>query len=84
MFVLPSSSSITRMGSYLYFTVNKNTSDPVITLHAYGDYAHSTQAVTGPQVSYAVNLSGIVLGSGCINKFDSIASANSYQVVNWY
>lgn len=83
-FQLPSSSSVSSLSSYMYYTISKNTSNTIYTLNAYGDYAHATSTTYQSYVNnFSVNSLGIILDSSIISKYDEIPIAQATSSVNW-
>ena len=80
-FELPSG-SLTQLGSYIYYDVQKN-SGTVYTQHAYGDYAHATSSVTSSQ-SQSYNITtAIFLNSGVSGYYDSMDEAIATWTGTW-
>ncbi len=74
LFKLPTSSSITSMDSYIYFTIGKSsTSTTLNTLYAYGDYSHAVKTTSSSNSSYySINKNGLILGSSIIESYDEV------------
>ena len=78
------SGSLTNLQATMYFYIQKNTSNTIYTLNAYGDYSHATTTVDYSHHSdYYVGIGGISLNSSISNKYDSIQSADASLSVNW-
>ena len=77
--------SFVGLSSLLYFDVEKDSGAGTITsLHMCGDYAHSTQTVTGAEAaSHGLSIGGINFSGNVVNKFDAIPCADTYMNVNW-
>ena len=84
IFNLPTSSSINSLSSYLYFTVNKNTTGTITELNAYGDYSHATKTVSSSSVSgHSIHNGGIQIPSSVYSKYDAIPTSNARWTGTW-
>ena len=83
-FKLPTSSSISDLSSYLYFTVDKSSDNTLSELNAYGDYSHATSSIDSESAkNYSINSAGIVLNSSIYNKYDEIQLAHARWTGSW-
>ena len=83
IYKLPSA-SVVSMNSYLYFDVEKNTSDIITQLNAYGDYAHATNNVSlNTARNHTINRGGIKPDSSIADYYDSMPSAIATMTCNW-
>lgn len=85
LFKLPTSSSITSMDSYIYFTVGKSsTSATLNTLYAYGDYSHAVKNTSSSNSSYySINKNGLILGSSIIESYDEVPVTKATWTGTW-
>lgn len=83
-FKVPSSTSITSMQSFFYYDVNKNTTNTITYMLAYGDYSHAVETVTaGAAQGFGVNQAGIYLNDAIDSSYDSIDSADAEWYGSW-
>ena len=83
-FKLPTSTSITSLSSYVYFTVIKNTSSTITSMNAYGDYSHATSTVSASAAQgFYVDEGGIDLEEVIISRYDSIDRATATWSGSW-
>ena len=83
-FKVPSSTSITSMQSFFYYDVNKNTTNTVTYMLAYGDYAHATKTITaGAAQGFEVHQGGVIPFDSIESYYDSINSANAEWEGSW-
>ena len=76
--------TLSNLQATLYFYVEKNTSNTIYTLNAYGDYSHATSTVDySNYTNYSVGIGGITLDSSISDKYDSIQYAKASLSVNW-
>ena len=83
-FKLPTSSNITSLSSYLYFTVVKDTTSTITAMCAYGDYSHATSSITaGNAQGFYVTAGGIDLDDEIMSYYDSIDKATATWTGSW-
>lgn len=83
-FKLPTSTSITSLSSYVYFTVLKVGSSTITSLSAYGDYSHATKSISGGTAQgFYVDAVGIDLDEALIPYYDSIDRAIATWSGSW-
>ena len=79
------SASVVSMNSYLYFSVQKNTTSTITQLNAYGDFAHAmtTVSLNDAYNNHSINRSGIYLNSNISSYYDSINTAKAVWTGSW-
>lgn len=83
-FKLPTDKTINYLASYLYFSVQKNTSATVKTLNAYGDYSHATKTISEANArNYGLTSTGISLNSSITSYYDAIPFAKAVWTGSW-
>ena len=84
-FKLPEDTTTDKVNSistYMYFEVQKLTNTPIITLNAYGDYAHAQKKVSS-SVGYGVSIGntgisfGVSVTPSVVESFDSMSTAQA-------
>lgn len=71
--------TIKTINTYMYFEVQKLTTNTITTLNAYGDYKHAITDVNA-NISFSVGLPpsvGISIGPEFVDKYDSISTAQA-------
>ena len=82
-FKLPSA-TVVSLSSYLYFEVEKNTSDTITELKAYGDYSHATKSISLTNAkNHSINRGGISLDSSISGYYDSMTTAIATLTCSW-
>lgn len=71
--------------AYMYFNVDKSSSNTINVLNAYGNYRHATSNFTNTTFSFSITALGIIsIGGSYDNKYDSISTAQAtWTGLNW-
>ena len=83
-FKLPTSTSITTLSSYMYFTVLKEDNSTLTSMSAYGDYSHATKNISaGSSQGFYIGSAGVVLDAEIISYYDTISKATATWSGSW-
>ena len=83
-FKLPTSTSITTLSSYMYFTVLKESSSTLTSMNAYGDYSHATKSISAnSSQGFYVTAGGVDLDDDIVSYYDTIERSIATWTGSW-
>ena len=84
IFMLPTSSSVKTMDSYLYYMVQKTNSGTLTSMEAAGDYSHAVKGTTSKYIdNFTITSRGLYLDAKITDYYDEIPYAEATWTGSW-